>query len=82
MTDEVFSALEHLNDCEFLAKPEFDLFETMSAFEAMDPKMDMRMKRREAPKVGKDSREWTKEEETAVMEEFFVQIATWQSSNA
>jgi hypothetical protein len=34
----VFKALDHLKDCEFLAKPQFDLYETMSAFEAMDPK--------------------------------------------
>ena len=49
MTELVFKAIDHLNDCEFLAKKDFDLFETMSAFEAMDAKMDMRLKRKEAP---------------------------------
>lgn len=49
VTDQIFNALEHLNDCEFLAKPDFDLNETMSAFESMDPKMDMRLRRFEVP---------------------------------
>jgi len=39
------NALQSLDDGQFLAKPEFDLLETMSAFEAMDPKMDVRLKR-------------------------------------
>ena len=47
MTSLVFSAIENLKDCELLSKPSFDLFETMSAFEAMDPKMDIRLKRNE-----------------------------------
>jgi hypothetical protein len=38
-----------LDDGQFLAKPDFDLLETMSAFEAMDPKMDVRLKRLEIP---------------------------------
>jgi hypothetical protein len=36
ITDLVFGALEHLNDCELLCNSTFDLNETMSAFEAMD----------------------------------------------
>ena len=43
------NALECLEDGQFLAKSNFDLLETMSAFEAMDPKMDMRLKRNEIP---------------------------------
>lgn len=45
MTDLIFGALENLKDLEFLAKPDFDLLETMSAFESMDPKMDVRLAR-------------------------------------
>ena len=49
VTDLVMKALQCLDDGQFLAKPDFDLLETMSAFEAMDPKMDVRLKRLEIP---------------------------------
>ena len=49
VTKLIFNAVEHLNDCEFLAKQDFDLNETMSAFESMDSKMDTRLKRNEVP---------------------------------
>jgi hypothetical protein len=45
VTELVFKAVDHLKDCEFLAKPDFDLNETMSAYEAMDAKMDIRLAR-------------------------------------
>ena len=80
ITDIVFKALDYLKDCEFLAKPDFDLNETMSAFEALDPKMDMRLKRNEIPhprKMIKDGklivdRPLSQEEIIAVLDEFFV----------
>ncbi len=80
VTELVFKALDHLNDCEFLAKPDFDLNETMSAFEAMDPKMDMRLKRLEAPHPVKKIQDGTlivdrplsREELVALMDEFFI----------
>lgn len=49
MTELVFSAAETLGNCQFLARPDFDLNETMSAYEAMDAKMDMRLARHQAP---------------------------------
>lgn len=90
VTDLVFSALDHLKDCELLAKPDFDLFETMSSFEVMDPKMDMRMARKEAlhPKqaIAKGilitDRELSPAELQALLQEFFIQIATWQDQTA
>lgn len=48
VTSLLFGALEHLKDCELLAKPNFDLNETMSSFEAMDLKMDIRMGRKQS----------------------------------
>ncbi len=80
MTELVFKALDHLNDCEFLAKPDFDLNETMSAFEAMDTKMDMRLKRLEAPHPLKKiqdgrlivDRPLNNEELVALLDEFYV----------
>ena len=47
ITSLIFDAVEKLNDCEFLAKEDFDLNESMSAFEVMDLKMDMRLRRKE-----------------------------------
>jgi len=80
VTELVFKALDHLKDCEFLAKPDFDLNETMSAFEAMDPKMDMRLKRLEIPhprKLIKEGtlivdRPLTSDELVALLDEFFI----------
>ena len=90
VTEVVFKALDHLKDCEFLAKPDFDLNETMSAFESMDVKMDMRLKRNEIPHPRRLIREGTliverpltKEELLALLDEVYVQVATWQASTA
>lgn len=57
----------------------------MSAFEAMDPKMDMRLKRNEIPhprKLIKEGvlivdRPLTDEELVALLDELFIQISTW-----
>ncbi len=80
VTDLVFKALEHIKDCEFLAKPDFDMNETMSAFEAMDAKMDVRLKRNDVPhplKLIKESilivdRPLTEPELLSLLDEFFV----------
>jgi hypothetical protein len=85
VTELVFRALDHLQDCEFLAKPSFDLNETMSAFESMDAKMDMRLKRNEVPNptqlikkgVLVVDRPLSSDELLALLDEFFVQMATW-----
>lgn len=45
VTDEIFSALSGLKGTEILCKPDLELFDTMSCFEVMDPKMDSRMHR-------------------------------------
>ena len=84
------NSLQSLDDGQFLAKPEFDLLETMSAFEAMDPKMDVRLKRQEIPhprKLIKEGvlivdRPLTLPELHALFDEFFVQFSTWQSETA
>ncbi len=78
-------ALDCLEDGQFLAKSNFDLLETMSAFEAMDPKMDMRLKRNEIPhprKLIKEGvlivdRPLTEDELVALLDELFIEIATW-----
>lgn len=90
VTDLVMKALQCLDDGQFLAKPDFDLLETMSAFEAMDPKMDVRLKRQEIPhprKLIKEGvlivdRPLTEDELHALLDEFFIQFATWQSETA
>lgn len=61
----------------------------MTAFEIMDPKMDMRLKRHEFKHPVKaieeglliTERDLTPEEQVALLNEFFVQIATWQQQN-
>lgn len=58
----------------------------MTAFEVMDPKMDLRTRRRDFMHPDKAisngllivDRELTLEETVAVLNEFFKQIATWQ----
>lgn len=47
ITDLVLSSIPKLKDCEFLAKKNFDLDESMTAFGVMDSKMDMRLRRKE-----------------------------------
>lgn len=77
-------------DCEFLAKNDFDLTETMSAFESMDAKMDMRLMRNEVPNPIKliqksvliVDRPLSDEETLAFLDEFFIQTAIWQGETA
>ena len=47
ITSLIFDTVPKLQDCQFIAKSDFDLNESMSAFEVMDLKMDMRLKRKE-----------------------------------
>jgi hypothetical protein len=62
------------------------MMETMSGFEAMDPKMDMRLKRKDFPHprtliekgILKVNEPLSERELAALMDEFFVQMATWQ----
>jgi len=46
VTDLIFGTLKTLKGTQMLCKPELDLYDTMSCFEVMDPKMDNRMHRR------------------------------------
>ena len=46
ITSEIFESLTRLKDTQMLCKPTLDLFDSMSSIEIMDPKMDIRMKRR------------------------------------
>ena len=53
VTDLIFGGLKDLSGCQMLCKPEMELFDTMSSFEVMDPKMDARMHRKSVPNVQK-----------------------------
>ena len=53
VTDLIFNACEQLPDLKFIAKEDFDLYDTMSSFEIMDKKMDVRKARNEALTVEK-----------------------------
>ena len=46
ITSEIFESLTRLKGTQMLCKPTLDLFDSMSSIEIMDPKMDIRMKRR------------------------------------
>ena len=46
VTQELFDAVDtHLGDCEMICKPNFNLDDTMSAFELNNLKMDLRWQR-------------------------------------
>ncbi|CDW89048.1 n-alpha-acetyltransferase auxiliary subunit [Stylonychia lemnae] len=89
VTSLIYSTVEKLNDCEFLAKNDFDLNESMSAFEVMDLKMDMRLRRKEYlhPKMAiqtgllKIENSLSLEEQIAVLNEFMIQFSCWQKYN-
>ena len=69
-----------LKDLEFIAKPDFDLNESMTAFEVMDQKMDLRLRRKEFMHPLKaiekglliSERDLTLEETVAILNEFFI----------
>ena len=56
MTSLVLDSIPKLKGVEMLCKEDLDLFDTMSAFECMDPKMDVRMHRKSVvgPKKARD----------------------------
>ena len=90
VTELIMNSIKSLDDGEFLAKPDFDLLETMSAFEAMDPKMDVRLQRNAIPHPRKlikqgvliVDRPLNEGELLALLDEFFVQVSTWQAETA
>lgn len=47
ITELLFSTTNQLEGTQMLCKDNLDLFETMSCFEVMDPKMDTRMHRKQ-----------------------------------
>ena len=47
ITDKVFGVWDELNQGEMVSRENFDLSETMSGFELMDPKMDCKAKKDE-----------------------------------
>ena len=47
ITEELFLTLDSLNGTQMLCRPDFDLNETMSAFEVCCPKMDIRVHRKD-----------------------------------
>lgn len=73
-----------------LSKPDMDLFDTMSCIEVMDPKMDMRMKRKEAltptealkREVLIEGQYLEQPKLEALLDEFLIQFATWQEQIA
>ena len=80
ITDLVFSACDELQDCELLAPASFDLTETMSAFELMDPKMDLRVKRSEVVIPAFDPTAPLSEENIiALMNRCLRETASWLS---
>ena len=86
VTDLIFSGVKDLSGCQMLCKPDLDLFDTMSCFEVMDPKMDARMHRKDVPNVQKAVENGslikadllTDKHKVALFQEFMVQFATWQ----
>ena len=73
-----------------LCKPDLDLFDTMSCFEVMDPKMDARMHRKDVQTVQKavdegvliQADKLSFKHKHALFQEFLVQFATWQDQVA
>ena len=46
LTNEIFNVVDgHLKDMEMIAEPNFSFEDTMTSFELMDKKMDLRMQR-------------------------------------
>ena len=90
VTDLIFSGIKDLSGCQMLCKPDLDLFDTMSSFEVMDPKMDARMHRKDVPNVQKAVENGslikadllTVKHKIALFQEFMVQFATWQDQVA
>ena len=86
----MFETAEKLKDIELLCLESFDLNETMSAFEVMDPKMDVRKARNESlwPKKAIEQgilivdRPLSEKETASLLDETLIQLATWQKEIA
>ena len=89
ITDLVFKGCDELDDLELLAPGGFDLFETMSAFELMDPKMDLRIDRGEVLNSKKaiqegiidPKRSLSHHEMLALMNRILRETASWLSGS-
>lgn len=85
ITEQLFGHLSKLEGTQMICKPTLDLFDTMSSFEVMDPKMDMRMHRKLVPnlKAAKENKvlllkdDLTVNHRIALYEEVLVQFSTW-----
>ena len=50
LTNEIFNVVDnHLKDMEMVAEPNFNFEDTMTSFELMDMKMDLRMQKDKIP---------------------------------
>lgn len=74
ITEELFGAVQSLKGTEMICKPNLDLFDTMSCFEVMHPKMDARMLRRDVktPRSLKPATELTDAERESLFRELLV----------
>ena len=79
ITDELFSTAQTLQGTQMICKPNLDLFDTMSCFEVMHPKMDARMLRKtiKTPKTLKPATDLTDLEKESLFRELLLQFATW-----
>jgi hypothetical protein len=82
ITMEVFATVDnHLDDLELICAPGFNFEETMTGFELMDKKMDMRASRNEINHSVIESFEkdcqLTDIQKLALMRELLLEMATW-----
>lgn len=79
ITSLIFDTVGKLEGTQMLCKDNLDLFETMSCFEVMDPKMDARMVRKDVttPKSLRAAPELTPTERQSLVQELLLQFATW-----
>ena len=86
ITQEVFDGVDnHLGDLEMMCPQDFDFEETMSSFELMDAKMDLRLRGDLVMKNNKgildffaSGEEMTLGQKHALMRELLLHFATWQ----
>jgi len=90
VTHEIYDCLSELKGCQMFCKDDFDLNDSMSAFEVMCPKMDVRHGRDQVltPKKAIASgvlvpvSDMSVAQKIGMMQQFFVQFATWQQQGA
>ena len=82
ITEELFATVDnHLGELELICAPGFNFEETMTGFELMDKKMDMRALRNEVnhsviEAFEKDCK-LTEIQNLAIMRELLLEMATW-----